>query len=103
MTKSLKKTLKEVQIFLGKPHKKVAAELKYYLDFFSNSKITQVLEKELPKTEKVQILKHKKITWVDIKDPGRREISNLAEKYPFHPLHLEDCISKNQFPKLEQN
>lgn len=103
MTKSLKKTLKKAQIFLGKPHKKIAERFKYYLDFFGGSKVAQVSPKELPQTEKIQILKHKKITWVDIKDPGRREISTLAEKYPFHPLHLEDCISKNQFPKLEQN
>lgn len=103
MARSLKKTLKEIQIFLGKPHKGIAEKFRYYLDFFNNSKVTQILEEKPLKKEKIQTTKHKKITWVDIKDPTRREISRLAESYPFHPLHLEDCVSKNQFPKLEQN
>lgn len=102
MAKTLKDTLREIQILLGKPHKKLSGALQYYLDFFGTTRgISE--EKQPPKTDKIRTIRHKNITWTDIKDPNRREISRLAEKYPFHPLHLEDCISKGQFPKLEQN
>src|SRR3989344_2504840 len=103
MDKTLRETLREIQILLGKPQKKIAGTLKYYLKFFNTAE--KAVGKEEPSQEKggVKVLRHGKITWVDIKDPSRREISDLALKYPFHPLHLEDCISKGQFPKIEQN
>lgn len=103
MTKTLKDTLKEIQILLGKPQKKIAGTLKYYLDFFTVTKNGKESEEPPTKVEKMKSIRHGKITWTDIKNPSRKEISELAQKYPFHPLHLEDCISKGQFPKLEQN
>lgn len=103
MTKTLKDTLKELQILLGQPQKRIAGTLKYYLDFLNLGKPEEKIEEGAPKVEKMRTLRHGKIIWTDIKDPNRREISKLAETYPFHPLHLEDCISKGQFPKLEIN
>lgn len=103
MGKTLKDTLKEVQILLGKPHRKIAGAFKYYLSFLSPSENGEKTEPSLPRIEKAQSVRHGKITWVDVKDPGRKEISKLAQDYPFHPLHLEDCISKGQFPKIEQS
>lgn len=103
MAKTLKETLKEIQILLGKPQKKITGVLKHYLNFLN---IAPEEEKTIGQEEKsgnIQSIHHKKITWMDIRNPNRREISELAEQYPFHPLHLEDCISKGQFPKIEQN
>lgn len=103
MTKTLKETLKEIQILLGKPHRKIAGAFKGYLNFLNppeNIKEAPVAE---GRGNKIQALQHNKITWVDVHNPGRREISQLAEQFPFHPLHLEDCVSKGQFPKIEQN
>jgi magnesium transporter len=42
------------------------------------------------------------LTWVDIQRPGRAEIEWLRKQYGFHPLHLEDVISKIQRPKLDE-
>ncbi|HUS17416.1 MAG TPA: magnesium/cobalt transporter CorA [Chloroflexia bacterium] len=42
------------------------------------------------------------ITWVDIQRPGRAEMEWLKRHYNFHPLHLEDVISKIQRPKLDE-
>lgn len=103
MAKSLKDTLKEIQILLGKPHQKIAGALKYYLNFLGSAETEVKKEILISKTDKIEEIKHGKITWVDVKDPTRKEISKLAESYPFHPLHLEDCISKGQFPKIEQS
>lgn len=102
MPTTLKDTLKEIQILLGKPQKEIAGRLKYYLDFLN----IQTNEKEprtRPKREKMQTITHKKISWTDITNPSRAVIGKLAQHYPFHPLHLEDCISKGQFPKIEES
>lgn len=103
MATTLKDTLKEIQILLGKPGKKIAGTLKYYINFLN---IREDEEKALPipvGKEKSRVIHHKKIIWADLINPTRKEISQLAQKYPFHPLHLEDCVSKGQFPKIEQS
>ncbi|EKD95829.1 MAG: hypothetical protein ACD_24C00315G0006 [uncultured bacterium] len=103
MAKTLKETLKEIQILLGKPHRKIAGTLKGYLNFLNPPENGAKVSEPKKNGEKIQTIHHGKITWVDVRDPNRREISQLAEKFPFHPLHLEDCVSKGQFPKLEQS
>lgn len=103
MTKTLKQTLKELQILLGKPQKKIAGTLKYYLNLFNSPPIGEKESVDPPKKEKMQKIQHKKITWIDIINPSRKDISQLAQDFPFHPLHLEDAISKGQFPKIEES
>lgn len=103
MPKTLKETLKEIQILLGRPHQRIAGAFKYYLSFLGSPDNGEKKESHIHRGEKIQTVCHGKITWVDVKDPTRKEIAELAQKYPFHPLHLEDCISKGQFPKIEQS
>ncbi len=103
MAETLKDTLKEIQILMGKPHKKIVGALKYYLNFLNVAEEEEKEEEKPQKIEKIQSITHGKIIWVDVKDPTRREISQLAKQFPFHPLHLEDLVSKGQFPKIEQS
>lgn len=103
MTKTLKDTLKEVQILLGKPHRKIAGALRGYLNFLNPPENVKEISETNKNGEKIQTIQYGKIIWVDVRDPSRREISKLAEQFPFHPLHLEDCMSKGQFPKIEQS
>lgn len=103
MEKTLKETLKEIQILLGEPQKKLAGSLKYYLNLFNVPESNEKEAEVAPKKGIMESISYKKITWTDILNPNRRLISELAQKYPFHPLHLEDCISKAQFPKIEQS
>jgi magnesium transporter len=42
------------------------------------------------------------LTWVNIERPTRREMDYLAQNYPFHPLDLDDCLSKVQLPKIDE-
>jgi magnesium transporter len=44
---------------------------------------------------------HEGLTWIDIVNPGPAEIAFLRDHYPFHPLNLDDCLSKTQRPKLD--
>jgi len=42
------------------------------------------------------------LTWINIERPTRREMDYLAQNYPFHPLDLDDCLSKVQLPKIDE-
>ena len=42
------------------------------------------------------------LTWVNIEHPTERETEYLAQNYPFHPLDLDDCLSRTQRPKIDE-
>lgn len=44
----------------------------------------------------------KNVTWINIEKPTRKEMDYLAQNYPFHPLDLDDCLSKVQLPKIDE-
>ncbi len=41
------------------------------------------------------------LTWVNIQSPTERETEWLAETFKFHPLALDDCLSRKQIPKID--
>jgi len=43
-----------------------------------------------------------KLTWINIEKPTELETDYLAQHYPFHPLDLDDCLSKMQMPKIDE-
>ncbi len=42
------------------------------------------------------------LTWVNIEKPTPKETEYLAQNYPFHPLDLDDCLSRIQRPKIDE-
>ncbi len=42
------------------------------------------------------------LTWVNVEPPTQREIDYLAENYHFHPLDLDDTLSRKQLPKVDE-
>ncbi|MFC2015987.1 magnesium/cobalt transporter CorA [Chloroflexota bacterium] len=50
----------------------------------------------------VEVLSHGRITWVNIEKPTPEDIETLREDYPFHPLDLEDCLSRIERPKIDE-
>jgi magnesium transporter len=42
------------------------------------------------------------VTWVDVEDPGEREIAMLLEEFGFHPLALEEATKGHQRPKIAE-
>jgi magnesium transporter len=47
-------------------------------------------------------LKNNGFIWIDIVKPNRDEMKKLGERFPFHELNLEDCLSKFQIPKIDR-
>ncbi len=42
------------------------------------------------------------LTMVNIQSPTEQETEYLAQNYPFHPLDLDDCLSRIQRPKIDE-
>ncbi len=55
-------------------------------------------EKEL----NMRTITHGKLKWLNIEKPTARETEYLAQNYPFHPLDLDDCLSRIQRPKIDK-
>ena len=49
----------------------------------------------------MQSLTWGELTWIDIEHPSEKEVDYLAQNYPFHPLDLDDCLSRIQRPKID--
>lgn len=43
-----------------------------------------------------------KLTWIDIQDPTLKTLTNYKNKYGFHELDVEDCLSENQRSKIDE-
>ena len=47
-------------------------------------------------------LQYGRVTWTNITNPTEEDMQTLGERYPnFHPLHLGDCLTELEFPKLD--
>ena len=42
------------------------------------------------------------LTWVHVEQPSQLEASELAERFGFHELDVEDVLSKRQRPKIDE-
>ncbi len=47
-------------------------------------------------------VKLKTLTWVDVVDPTPEILEPFRKKHKFHELDLEDCLSENQRPKIDE-
>ena len=48
------------------------------------------------------IIKWGKLTWVNINKPTAESMKYLEQNYSFHPLNLDDCLSKVHLPKIDE-
>jgi magnesium transporter len=52
--------------------------------------------------QSVQTITNNNLTWVDVQNPTRNIMQQLAEKYHFHELSIEDSLSKIEIPKIDK-
>ena len=43
-----------------------------------------------------------KLTWIYIEKPSSNEVKFLEQHFPFHPLNLDDILSRIQRPKIDE-
>ena len=59
----------------------------------------KIVEESIEK--KIETMKAKNFEWIDVQNPDRRDIEELAEKYNFNTLNIEDCMTRFELPKLD--
>ncbi len=47
-------------------------------------------------------ISHKNLKWYDFANPSEKTMEFLAQKFKFHPLDLEDCLTEIQRPKIDE-
>jgi magnesium transporter len=47
-------------------------------------------------------LQHRGLTWINLEAPTAEEVNVLAERFGWHPLDVEDVLSKRQRPKIDE-
>jgi len=50
----------------------------------------------------MRLLTHKGVTWHDDPAPSEQVLLDLQQKYGFHELDIEDCLSEHERPKVEE-
>ncbi|MFB5618319.1 MAG: magnesium transporter CorA family protein, partial [Candidatus Nitrosomaritimum aestuariumsis] len=51
---------------------------------------------------KIETVEAKRFTWIDMQNPDRTDVEELAKKYHFNALNIEDCMTKFELPKLDR-
>ena len=49
----------------------------------------------------VKKIAHESVSWLDVEMPTLAEMEYLKRTYDFHPLALDDCLSRVQLPKVD--
>ena len=56
---------------------------------------------EAPIENKIETIQGEKFVWIDLQNPDRNDVEELAKKYNFNSLNIEDCMTKFELPKLD--
>ena len=59
----------------------------------------KIVEESIEK--KIETMKAENFEWIDVQNPDRSDIEELAEKYNFNTLNIEDCMTRFELPKLD--
>ena len=60
------------------------------------------LETNISRAQMLQVLQEKEsLLWMDVEDPTEFESESLVEIFNFHPLAVEDCLTDNPHPKVD--
>src|SRR3954471_8908169 len=65
----------------------------------AGSVVAPAAERTQPRIER---LSHGGLQWIQIDEPGALERAWLVEHYDFHALDIEDVMSRNQRPKIDE-
>ena len=59
-------------------------------------------DQQRERTPNVETIDGEGLRWVNIERPSQLEMAWLEEHFEFHPLDLEDVLSRNQRPKIDE-
>lgn len=48
-----------------------------------------------------EVIEGGRFSWTDMQNPDRGDVEELAQRYGFNELNVEDCLTKSELPKLD--
>lgn len=94
--------LKEMQAILVKPGERVVGTVGHLFNFLNPLGKDNRNHDSEEKKSSIKEQKYNNIVWVDIENPKRSIINQIARDYPFHPLHLEASLLTGQLDRIER-
>lgn len=70
-------------------------------DFIKNRLLHGKKPEEAVIDRKIETIQGDMFTWIDLQNPDRKDVEELAQKYNFNSLNIEDCMTKFELPKLD--
>ncbi|MGQ0376994.1 MAG: magnesium transporter CorA family protein [Nitrososphaerota archaeon] len=69
---------------------------------FLTSKLRPVkkLDSDISKHQ-IEVIEGDKFSWIDLQNPDRKDVEEIAQKYHLNSLNVEDCMTKFELPKLD--
>ncbi len=52
--------------------------------------------------DNIKTIKGDSFEWLNIDAPNQEVLNELLLRYQFHPLDIEDCLSKTQLTKIDE-
>jgi magnesium transporter len=62
----------------------------------------RAVEVDRPAEPRLLELTHGDLTWIHLDAPSQHEAEELGDRFGWHPLDLEDVLSKRQRPKIDE-
>ncbi|MBA3284231.1 MAG: magnesium transporter CorA family protein [Nitrosopumilus sp.] len=50
----------------------------------------------------LETIQNENLEWVHVEKPTREKMDIIAKRFPIHELNMEDCLSKNNLPKIDR-
>ena len=50
----------------------------------------------------MDLIQFKSLTWHNLVSPSEGDLNELKDKYGFHELDIEDCMSEHERPKIDE-
>jgi magnesium transporter len=50
----------------------------------------------------LETIQNENLEWIHVEKPTREKMDIIAKRFPIHELNMEDCLSKNNLPKIDR-
>ncbi len=57
---------------------------------------------DISQLKNLDYAKNEGLIWINIQNPTREKMNMIGEKFSFHELNIDDCLSKFQLPKIDR-
>lgn len=64
--------------------------------------MNMIKNEDISQLKNLDYVKNEELIWINIQNPTREKMNMIGEKFSFHELNIDDCLSKFQLPKIDK-